>query len=143
MSKYGDLELSILSCLLIRPRLMDTIDIEDKYFVKHRRIWIFMKTFYKRFGNFDIDLMYSITNSKYQLMQYITRILEIEASPSLIEAYIKQLKNLYNESNKDKWIIEKVFELANELYVRAIEPGQFKEKVDKVYENAERIFEEE
>ena len=53
---YIDLEISILSCLLQKPELMEDTILEDKYFTKHKKIWLFMKAFYKRFNNFDITL---------------------------------------------------------------------------------------
>ena len=61
MNKYNDLEMSILSCLLLKPELlMESLIIEDKHFIKHKKLWVFMKEFYNKFHNFDITLMCSI-----------------------------------------------------------------------------------
>lgn len=140
MNKYNDLEISILSCLLLKPKLMDNIKLEDKHFIKHHRLWLFMKSFYKKFGTFDISLMYSVANNKYQFVEYMTWLLEVEPSPSVFELYEQQLIDLYNENKKDKYIIEKVYKLANDLFVKNITTDDFKHKVVTIYRNADEIF---
>ena len=40
MNKYNDLELSILSCLLQKPSLMNEIRLEDKRFIKNLKTLI-------------------------------------------------------------------------------------------------------
>ena len=143
MEKYGDLEITILSCLLMKPDLMEKIKLEDKYFIKNKRIWLFMKTFYKRFKNFDIPLMLSVASNKYAIREYIKRLLEIESMPSHFETYQEQLIRSYNETKKNKWIREKVYELATKLYVTTITPDEFKNKIDQMYKDADEIFKEE
>lgn len=133
MKKYDNLELRIMSCLLIKPDLMKELIIQDKHFTKYQRLWKFLKAFYGRYGTFDLTLMVSVCNDKYQILNYIEWLLELEVTTNNFEMYQKQLIDLYNESEKDKLIIEKVFELANRLYVRDITTGRFKELIDKLY----------
>ena len=140
MNKYNDLEISILSCLLLKPKLMDNIKLEDKHFIKHKRLWLFMKAFYKKFGNFDLTLMSSVADNKYQFVEYMAWLLEVEPSPSLFELYEQQLIDLYNENKKDKYIIEEVYKLANDLFVKNITTDDFKHKVVAIYRNADEIF---
>jgi hypothetical protein len=140
---YVDLEISILSCLLQRPELMEDTILKDMYFVKHKKIWLFMKAFYKRFKNFDITLMLSISKNKYRMSEYICWLVEQEPAPSLFKQYEKQLIDLYNETKKEKWIIDKTYELSNELYVRNIKVNEYIEKVKEIYNNANEIFKEE
>lgn len=140
MNKYNDLEMSILSCLLLKPELMENIKLEDKHFIKHHRLWLFMKAFYKKFGTFDISLMYSVADNKYQFVEYMAWLLEVEPSPSLFELYEQQLIDLYEESKKDKYIIEEVYKLANDLFVRNITTDDFKHKVVAIYRNVDEIF---
>lgn len=142
MEKYIDLEVSILSCLLQRPQLMENTILEDKYFIKNKKIWSFMKAFYKKFKNFDFTLMMSISKNKNMMVEYICWLVEQEPAPSLFKEYEKQLINLYNETKKEKWIIEKIYDLSNELYVRNIKVDEFQNKIKEIYENAEKIFEE-
>lgn len=141
MNKYNDLELSILSCLLQKPSLMNEMILEDKHFINHKKIWLFMKTFYKKFNNFDLTLMVNISKDKYRIIEYILWLVDKEPAPSLFNEYQKQLIIKYNELKKDKWIIEKIYELANDLYIRNIEVKDFKNEVNKIYENAEKLFE--
>ena len=64
MNKLADLELCIMSCVILKPELMKEIKFEDKHIVKHQRLWLFLKTFYERFEKFDIQLMYSLDETK-------------------------------------------------------------------------------
>lgn len=140
MNKYNDLELSILSCLLQRPSLMNKVIFEDKHFIKHKKIWLFMKSFYKKFGNFDLTLMMNISKNKYRMIEYILWIIEKEPAPSLFEQYQTQLINEYNQLKKDKWIIEEIYKLSNDLLIKNILVEDFRNKVDEIYNNAENIF---
>lgn len=141
MNKYNDLELSILGCFLQKPELLETTKLEDKHFKKHYKIFIFFKSVYKKFCSLDINIMYSISKNKYRIIEYIVWISQYYGFPSLYETYEKQLIELYEEDKKDKYIIEKVYELANDLLARNIEVKDFKNEVNKIYENAEKLFE--
>ena len=143
MYKYEDLEINILSCLLQRPELMNKVILEDKHFIKHNKYWKFMKAFYNKFKTFDKTLMYQIVKNKFEFFKYLIWLYEVEPAPSRFELYQKQLIELYNESKKNKWIIENVFDLANDLYVREISVNDFKNKVNEIYDNADKLFKEE
>lgn len=140
MDKYNDLELSILGCFLEKPKLLETTKLENKHFKKHYKIFIFFKAVYKKFGSLDLNIMYSISKNKYRIVEYIVWISEYFGFPSLYETYEKQLIELYEEDKKDKYIIEKVYELANDLLARNIEVEDFRCIVDKIYDNADRLF---
>lgn len=142
MNKYYDLEGSILSCLLLKPENMEKLVLEDKHFVKYKKIWAFMKEFYNKFHSFDIVLMHSVTNNKYQIVESVRQLLEKEPSPSMFDEYQKQLLDLYNELKSDKYQIEQIFELANKLYVRQITVDEFYQKCDEIKENTKQIFKE-
>ena len=141
MNKCNDLELTILSCLLQKPELMNNLIVEDKHFQKRKKIWLFMKSFYNKFGNFDLSLMYSICKNKYRIIEYILWILEKDAYTSRFEEYQKQLIEMYEETKKEKYISEKIFEAANDLYVKKISLNEFENELKKIYEKANKIFE--
>lgn len=134
-----NLENSVLCCILLKPELMEEEILEDKYFQNTQRVWQFMKAFYKKFKCFDIELMASVCEDNYRLMNYITVILESEATAIHFELYVKQLMEKYNEKQKDKIIIKKIFEYANNLYLRNISTSEFKKKVDEIYKESEVI----
>lgn len=140
MNKYNDLEISILSILLQKPELMDKLIIDDKYFIKQKKIWLFMKDFYRIFGNFDLNLMFSVCKNKYHLMSYIEQLILSEPCPSLFEEYQKQLMKEYDELKKDKWIREKVYELANNYYMMNLSLEDFKKEINNVELKADKIF---
>ncbi len=139
---YYNLELNIMSCLLQRPSLMEKLILEDKHFIKYQRLWKYMRLFYSKYKTFDIPLMVSVSNDKKQLVEFLSWIVEIEPAPSRFEIYQKQLIDMYNEGQKNKWIIEKIFELANKLYLREITVYDFRKEVDKIYQDSEKIFKE-
>lgn len=143
MNKYNDLELSILSCVLQKPELMEKIMLEDKHFVKHRKIWSFMKAFYKKFKTFDLTLMVAISKNQIRTIEYMAWIMEKEPAPSLFYEYQEQLIKMYNQKKKEKWVINKIFELANELYVGTIELEEFEQLTKKAYKDSQEIFKEE
>lgn len=143
MNKYNDLEMSILSCLLLRPKYMESLIIEDKHFIKHKKLWMFMKEFYNKFHNFDITLMCSINKNSYKMINYIIMLLDVTPTPILCLEYQQQLIDLYNEEKKERYKIEKIYELANSLLVRNITTKEFGLKVNEVFKNANEIFKEE
>ena len=140
MNKYNNLEMSILSCILLKPELMEQVIFEDKHIVSRQRLWQFMKAFYNRYKTFDIQLMYSICKDKWQIVQNIIQLLDYEPSPSLFDTYQKQLIDLYNEGQENKIKIDKVYKLANELYVRNITIEEFKKNIKEVLEWKEKKF---
>ena len=132
MNKYNDLELAVLSCLLQKNELMKQVILEDKHFKKHLKIWLFMKSFYNKFGNFDLTMMMSISKNKYRLIEYIIWLLEKEPAPSLFNDYQKQLIELYEKEEKEKVIVEKIFGLANDLYVGNVALDSFKNEIERL-----------
>ena len=143
VNKYTDLEISVLSLLLQKPDLMKKTRLENKYFIKHKKIWIFMNEFYKRFGNFDLTLMMAVSKNKYRMVEYIVWLIDQEASPSLFKVYEQQLIDEYNQTKKNKYVIEKVYELANSLYVGNITLTDFNKNLSDLYKNANEIFKKE
>lgn len=143
MNKYNDLEGSILCCLLINPNLMKEIKLKDEHFVNNQRIWLFMKKFYNKFKTFDITLMCSVCKNQKRLMAYIIDLLDYEPTTNNFELYQQQLINLYNEEEKDKWIIKKVYETTCDLWIRNITTKEFITEIAEIYKNANKIFEEE
>lgn len=140
MGEYDDLEISILCCFLQKPKLIDEMILEDKHFIRYKRIWLFIKAAYKRFGTLDVNLLYSIAEDKYGIMLAIEWIIGYDGFPSLCLEYQKQLIALYEEKKKNKYIREKVFEVANDLYVQNISIEEFKEKLNKIDEIANIIY---
>ena len=126
MDKYKDLEINILSCLLQRPELMDKVILEDKHFIKHNRFWKFLKAFYKKFGTFDLVLMYQVVKNKYDYIRYVEWLIEVEPAPSRFELYQKQLIELYEQNQKEKILIDKIYDLSVELYTKNITINEFK-----------------
>lgn len=135
MQKYYDLEVNILSCLLQKPELMKQIKFEDKHFIKYQQLWQFMKAFYKKYGTFDLILMYNVSNNKYKIIQYMEYLINVEPCVSMFDEYQDLLIEQYNENKKEKIMKQKIFEIANELYTNNITIEEFELKLKKIKEN--------
>lgn len=133
MKRYDNLELRILSCLVLKPELMNKLVVEDKHFKAYYRLWKFMKAFYSKFGTFDCELMYSVCKDKYQILKYMEFLLDLEPTTKNFNLYQKQLIEQYEENERDKIAIEKIYEWANELYVRNMSVDKFKTLIDELY----------
>lgn len=140
--QYDDLECTILSCLLQKSELMEQCILEDKHFIKHKRVWKFMKAFYDKFHYFDISLMFSVTKDKWKLKEYLLELLDTEILVNRFDDYQKQLKFMYEEKEKDKWIINKVYDATMELWVRGKTTQEFKNRIEEIYNNADELFKE-
>lgn len=139
MKNYNDLELTILSCLLQKSELMEEVKLEDKHFKKYHQLWVFMKAVYEKFGDFDISIMATVSKNKFKIMDYIELLIDKEPAPSRFNLYQDLLIELYNQSEKEKYIKERIYELATDLYVGNITNMQFKEKLKLIYQSAELI----
>lgn len=134
-----DLELSILSCLILDPDLNKKLRVNDIHFKKHRRMFLFMKSFYERFGTYDIQLMYSVCKDKWHIINYLEMLMDVEITTKNFELYQDRLIEQYYTSEKDKWIAEKVFQKASDLFVGKISSLMFKNEIEKIYQEAEEI----
>lgn len=143
MNKYNDLEMSIISCFLQQPDLIKKIDDKENYFIKHKKLILFLKAVYNKFNCFDINLMCNVCKNEYKLMDYIEWLVQLEPVPSHIDLYLSQLEELRTELKKDKWIREKVYSLSTELYVKNITFEEFKNKLNKLEEDSEKLFDNE
>lgn len=135
-----DLELSIISCLLLKPELFNELIVKDEHFVKHQRIWKFIKAVYDKFGTLDISLMYSVcsTRSQYKLVLYIQELLDYEPAPSNFMKYQERLIEQFNESKKEQQIINQIYDLSNELFTRQITLGDFIKKIEEKKKEIEK-----
>ena len=136
----NDLELSILSCLLQKPELMEEVILEDKHFKNNYKLWKFMQSFYKKFHNFDTTLMYSVVDKRYKLMDYVKVLIDLEPNPNLFKQYQEQLLRAFLDTERDKYIVGKVFGIANDLIARNVTTSDFKTMVDEIYKNADELF---
>lgn len=137
MNRYYDLEINILSCLLQKPELMKNLILEDKHFIKHQRLWQFMKSFYSKFETFDVILMFNMCKDKFRLIQYLEWLTEVEPCINNFEKYQKQLIKLYEQKQEEKIMIKLIYELSNDLYVGKIELSQYIDKVKEIIEGIE------
>ena len=136
----NDLEVSIMSCLLLEPDLMKKIRVEDKHFKKHLGMWKFMKSFYNKFGGFDINLMHSVCKDKWHIINYIELLACQDGFPCYFEEYQDRLIEKYNESEKDDYIIDKIYDLNMDLINRNIKVSEYKQKINEIYDKADKIY---
>lgn len=143
MNKYSDMELNILTCIFEKPQLIEQLKIDDeKYIIKHKRIWKFMKAFYEKYKCFDTSLMCSVCKQRWQVMEYINIFNDTLVFTNRFDLYQQQLVELYNEGKKEKWIINKIDDLTNMLILRKISTEEYRSKLNTIYSDAEEIFKE-
>ena len=135
MYNYGQLELLILSCMMIKPKLLETTKLEAKHFKHSSKIFILFNSFYKKFGTLDCELMCKMVDNKYKYIDYIKVLSELEPTASNFEKYESLLLELYHEQINERILRSKIFSLANDLYVGNITSKEFKDKIDNIYKN--------
>ena len=145
LKDYG-IEFYIISCVVIWPDLMPQVIIDNKYFRKYPKLWHFMKAFYEKYKTFDTRLMRYTCTDRYKMSSYIEMIAEAgpihKPSEYEFELYQKQLIDEYDKNEKEKWIINKIFEATNKLYVRGITLEDYKKQVEQIELDANKIFKE-
>ena len=137
--KNTDLELSIMSCLLLKPELMNQVIVKDEHFKRHVKLWKVMNAFYSKFKTYDTALMYSVCKDKWKIINYIEELLNYEPTPSNFMKYQEALIEECKQSENERRIADKVYNLANELFVGKINLEEFKETFEKIYERKEEL----
>lgn len=140
MSHDCDLEINLLSCLIQKPKLMENLALDEKYFTKHKRLYKFMKSFYKQFQTFDLVLMYQICKDKYSIIKYIEWLAEVPAMVHHFDKYKEQLIKMYDQKQKDSWIIDKIYSLSTDLYIGNVELKDFEKKYNQIKQEAIELF---
>lgn len=130
--EYYKIEECVLSSLILRPELMEGLDLDDKYFVKFRRLWIFMKTFYEKFKCFDIEIMKSVCTNQSSLVRYVSKVMESDARYVRFDLYVTRLKEMFEEDKNEVAKIEVIYKLANQLYNRNLKLKDFVEKINTI-----------
>ena len=139
MYDYAEVELSLLSCFWLNPKLLEETKLEEKHFIHYKRLFVLFQSFYKKFGNLNIESVCNVVKDQYKLMRYINVISQLEPTSSNYDKYESLLLELYNEAAEEKWLREKVFQLANDFYLKNINSKEFKERFDNLYIKAKEI----
>lgn len=122
---YELLEKAILDSFIIKPELLKTTTLEEKHFKSHRRLFIFLRECYKRFGTLDIKLMASVCPNASDMIDYVADIIDGDNCSARFELYQERLIDLY----QDYETIEGVYNLAKKLYIRDISLEEFKKEI--------------
>lgn len=133
MFDYGHIELSILSCFWLKPELLNETKLEEKHFKYGKKIFVLFKSFYKKFGNLDIESICHLVNDQYKFMDYMKVITQQEPTVANFKMYEDLLIDLYNEEDHERWLRSAAFSIANDFYTRNINSKEFKEQIDKLY----------
>ena len=140
MNEYYGIEASVLSCLILKPNLMNDLILEDKHFIKYQRIWQYMKSFYKKYSTFDLQLMFALCKDKYSLIDYIKILVLNDVDVDNFNLYQQALLDEFNENKKERWIKNKIFILTNDLINQNISLSDFDLKYKKLYEDVNLLF---
>lgn len=138
---YGEMEENILACILLEPTLIEKLKVEEKHFRKFGYILTFFKTFYEKYHNLDISLMFSVikSSSEMTMLDTITYLLDIFVITTHFDIYQKRLIEIYKKDKKEEWLRKKIYEKATKLYVGTINVETFNKEIEKLYEYAKKI----
>lgn len=132
MKKYKNLELTVLSCIMQKPKLMQETVLKDEYFINYKRIWIFMRSFYEKYESLDFNLMFAVVKDKENFLNTMIELYDFELLPHNFKRYEQALIEAYNQNEEDVKTIEQIYNLATQLYVRKIGLKEFKDKMNDV-----------
>lgn len=130
MKNTKELEFKIFACLIIKPDLLESIQLDEKYF-KHNSILSFLKKLYEKYKFLDVDL---ITNKgqNQNAVNFIVEVVQQEVSSSSIYGYYKLLKETYRDNL--------ITEITNDYKDRKIDYKEFSQKM--FYLNKDDDFDE-
>ena len=76
---YGELEEDILACLLIEPKLIESLEVEEKHFKHFGYMLTFFKSVYKKYQCLDINIIFSVIKGtqEMQMLDMMTYLLEV------------------------------------------------------------------
>ena len=131
MKDYYELEDIVLSCILLKPELIKK-DINEKYFVKNKRMYKFMKTFYERYQCFDIPLMYNVCRDKVRIYYNIEKLVLVECNIDCFDKYCELLKQKYNIKKEERVIINTISDLTDKLLVGSITLQEFVKNINLI-----------
>jgi len=131
---YGDIEETILACLLIEPKLVEKLRVNEEHFTKFEYVLTFFKRFYQKYHTLDITTMLSLLkgSNELRMMEIITYLVEVFALPTQFETYQDRLIERYGISKRDKWLSKKIYEKATDLYVGTISLDEFYKELKKI-----------
>lgn len=131
------LEEGILSCILQKPELLDTIKLTSEDFVTHSKFYNFLLKCYKKFNCIDPILITSMLkgNDRYKFINVYTQLILLEPSIKNFDKYCEQLKQ-YNIENAENYntarCVKSISDLTIKLNRDEISIEEFKKRVDEV-----------
>lgn len=134
---YGDMEATVLACLLIQPDWFKKTKLDERYFRKYKFLYIFFKEVYAMYGNLDISVLYSCIkeSSEKPLTNALENILGVFAIPNHFKEYEDRLIKLYGMSKRDEWLKRKYNEQISLLNVGKIDIDTFRKNINELYES--------
>ena len=100
-----------------------------------------MKSFYNKYGTFDIVLMCNICTDRKYIMYYIEQMLRTPALPilDLFNLYQDQIIKKFEQDDIDKFIINEVYKMAGDLLLDNISIEEFESRFTQAMEERERV----
>lgn len=125
---YELLERAVLDSIIVKPELMKNTKLQDKHFKTQKRLWLFIKECYKRFGTLDVPTMARVCPNASDLIDYVADTLDTSSSYVRFDLYQEQLLELY----EDFELIENIYNLSKKLYIRDIKLDDFKKEIKEL-----------
>lgn len=99
MEDYDDgIELNILSCLFLHPKLFEEIMITEKNFIKHKEIFVLFKKIYLKYKNLDSYLLLNETNKSGNIFDFVSNLVsDYSLSIESFHSYEEKQLEIYKE----------------------------------------------
>ena len=96
LENYDDsIEKSILSCILIKPSLLNECYLEPKHFFKNKKLYDFFQKFYRQYYNLDFTIMSSHVRNKSEFLDRCFDLVTREPSALLFYDYQEKQEEIY------------------------------------------------
>lgn len=126
IQNYSDsIERSILSCFILKPKLLLTTVLGEKHFIKNKNVFTFFKQSYDKYKNLDLQLMIANILTKKDRDKFIelyTDLALFEASTESFEQYEQMQLDLYKEQN--------IIQLTEKLQLKQINVQDFIQSIN-------------
>ena len=80
--------------------------------------------------------MFAVVKNKKHFIDSMVELYDFELLPNNFKKYEQALIESFEKTQKEKQTIEKVFVLANNLYVGKIDLNEFKEEIDLLFQES-------
>jgi replicative DNA helicase len=98
MKNYDDtVENSILSCLIVKPKLFEELLLTEKHFIKNKDLFKFLQQVYLKYHNLDMTLLVNEPNCPDNLVSSVSELMDMMIASSNFQSYCEKQLEIYKQ----------------------------------------------